>query len=161
MMCFFLPLARYRMLGLLAAFVAVALSGCAQPPARGSPEPILANVHREKLAQDLQEKGELAEALIQWTILSTIEPDSSYYEKQIASMKELIDAKSKSLMKDGIANLRLGAREAARLSFLKVLVLDPRNKEAFEHLRQLTMLSSSVGQPSGKPERACCKKNTM
>ncbi len=152
---------RYRKLTSLVAFVAAGLGGCAQPPARLSPEPIAANVHREKLAQELQEKGELAEALIQWKILSTVEPDNSYYEKQVVGTKELIDGKSKSLMQDGVANLRRGAREAARLSFLKVLALNPRNKEALEHLRQLTMLSSSAGQTSGKPEGACCKKNTM
>jgi len=152
---------RYRRLPILIAFVSVGLGGCAQPPARLSPEPILANVHREKLAQELQGKGELAEALIQWKILSTIDPDSTYYEKQVAGTKELIDDKSKSLMQDGVANLRRGAREAARLSFLKALALNPRNKEALEHLRQLTITSSSASQTSGKPEGTCCKKNTM
>ncbi len=68
---------------LLVPIVAVGLSSCAQPSARLSPEPISTTVNREKLAVDLQERGELAEALIQWTILSTIEPANRYYENQV------------------------------------------------------------------------------
>ena len=57
------------------------LSGCAQPPERPTAEPIATTAKREKLALDLQEKGELAEALIQWTVLSTIEPSNDFYQK--------------------------------------------------------------------------------
>lgn len=134
----------------LVAIVVVGLSGCVQPSARLSPEPISATVNREKLALDLQERGELAEALIQWTILSTIEPANRDYENRVTRTKQLIDNKSKSLMLDGMFNLRRGAREAARLSFLKVLALNPRNKEALEHLRQLAMPPSTESKNGGK-----------
>ncbi|SFO11441.1 hypothetical protein [Nitrosospira briensis] len=134
----------------LVAIVVVGLSGCVQPSARLSPEPISTTVNREKLALDLQERGELAEALIQWTILSTIEPANRDYENRVTRTKQLIDNKSKSLMLDGMSNLRRGAREAARLSFLKVLALNPRNKEALEHLRQLAMPPSTESKNGGK-----------
>ena len=141
--------------------VAVGLCGCVQPSARLSPEPISKTVNRERLALDLQERGELAEALIQWTILSTIEPANRYYENQVTGTKQLIDNKSKSLMLEGMSNLRRGAREAARVSFLKVLALNPRNKEALEYLRQLAMLPTAERKNGGRPEGACCRRNAM
>jgi hypothetical protein len=146
---------------LLVVIAAVGLSSCVQPSARLSPEPISTVANREKLALDLQERGELAEALIQWKILSIIEPANRYYENQATGTKQLIDNKSKSLMLDGMSNLRRGAREAARISFLKVLALNPRNKEALGHLRQLAMPPSAESKNGGKPEDACCKSNAM
>lgn len=132
------------------------LSGCAQSPDRLSPEPISTNTSREKLARDLAGRGELAEALIQWKILSTIEPANAYYATQIDTTKQLIDRKSKHFILDGIANLRQGTREAARLSFLKALALNPKNNEAFNYLRQLTMQYPAIGQYNGKPDGMCC-----
>ncbi|HEU4853772.1 MAG TPA: hypothetical protein VFS89_00595 [Nitrosospira sp.] len=161
MMCSLPRLLSRGSFGLLVAIAVVGLSACVQPSARLSPEPISTNVNREKLALDLQERGELAEALIQWTILSTIEPANRYYENQVTGTKQLIDNKSKSLMLDGISYLRRGAREAARVSFLKVLALNPRNKEALEHLRQLAVPPSIEGKNGVKPEGACCRRNAM
>ena len=93
---------------------------------------------------DLHERGELAEALIQWTILYTIEPHNDYYKTQIASTRRLIDTRSKFLIRNGVVSLCRRAQESARLSFLKVLALDPKNKEALEYLRQLAPSPSPV-----------------
>jgi len=136
------------------------LSGCAQSPAKPTPEPISANIGREKLAVDLKNRGELAEALIQWKILATIEPANAYYATQIDSTKQLIDKKSKYFILDGMANLRQGMREAARLSFLKALALNPKNEEAFNHLQQLTVQYPAIGQNSGKPDGMCCMNHS-
>jgi hypothetical protein len=160
MICSLSRLLSHVSFALLVPIVVVGLSSCAQPSTRLSPEPISTTVNREKLAVDLQERGELAEALIQWTILSTIDPANHDYENRVTGTKQLIDNKSKSLMLDGMSNLRRGAREAARLSFLKVLALNPRNKEALEHLRQLAIPPSAESKNGGKPE-ACCRKNAM
>ena len=132
-------LLRQQIVPIFVAAAAIALAGCAQPPERPRAEPISTTVEREKLARHLEDKGELAEAFVQWKILATIEPANRYYEKQIITTKQLIDKKSESLMSDGITNFRRGAREAARLNFLRVLALDPRNKEAFEYLRKLSL----------------------
>lgn len=132
-------LLRQQILCVLIAVAVASLASCAQPPEKPRAEPISTTVEREKLARHLEDKGELAEALVQWKILATIEPANRYYEKQIITTKQLIDKKSESLMSDGITNFRRGAREAARLLFLKVLALNPRNKEAFEYLRKLSM----------------------
>ena len=132
------------------------LSGCAQSPAKPTLVHISANIGRGKLALDLKNRGELAEALIQWKILSTIEPSNAYYVMQIDSTKQLIDKKSKYFILEGVANLRQGMREAARLSFLNALALNPKNDEAFHHLQQLTIQYPSIGQNSGKPDGMCC-----
>ena len=71
-----------RSVALYVAVVAGALTGCAQQPEKPSAEPIATMAKREKLALGLQEKGELAEALVQWNILSTIEPANDFYRKQ-------------------------------------------------------------------------------
>ncbi len=142
---------------LIVTLCIVAMSGCAQSPDRISPEPISTNASREKLALDLKGRGELADALIQWKILSTIEPANSYYATQIDATKQLIDKKSKHFILDGVANLRQGGREAARLSFLKALALNPKNSEAFNYLRQLTMqYPAIIAQNNGKPDGMCC-----
>ena len=110
--------------------------GCAQPPERHYREPVSTTAERESLARSLQDNGELAEALVQWKILAIIDPINGYYKKQVVSTQQVIESKSKMLVSSGIANLQRGAREAARLSFLKALALDPKNKKALEHLRQ-------------------------
>ena len=150
-----------RGVALYAAIVIAMLGGRAQPPERPTAEPIATTAKREKLALDLQEKGELAEALIQWTVLSTIEPSNDFYQKQASVTKKLIDARSKSLMLEGIANLDRGARDAARLSFLKVLALNPRNKEAFDYLRQIAIQYPGVIQNNNRGAGMCCRDQNM
>ncbi|MDE2366838.1 MAG: hypothetical protein KGM95_07890 [Betaproteobacteria bacterium] len=142
---------------LCALFIGAVLSGCAQPPARPSAEPIASTASREKLALALQEKGDLAEALIQWKVLSIIEPANSFYQKRAAATRQLIDVRSKSLMLDGVANLNRGARDAARLSFLRVLALDPKNKEAFDYLRQMAIQYPGAPRNDADPPGMCCK----
>ena len=139
------------------------LTGCAPSPERYSPQgkPVSANASREKLALDLMATGELAEALIQWKILSTIEPSSEYYLTQVHTSTLIIDKKSKDFVTDGVTSLRQGAREAARLSFLKALALNPKNIEAFENLRQLAIQFPAVGQNTGKPVVTCCKHHSV
>lgn len=132
------------------------LSGCAQPPERRVSEPVLTTVNREKLALRLKERGDLAEALVQWKILAIIEPSNADYETQIDITKQLIDKKSKYFIDEGITSLRQGDREAARLSFLKVLALNPKNNQAFNYLRQLTIQYPAIGQNSGRPDGMCC-----
>jgi hypothetical protein len=132
-------LSRQAILTVLLWAAAFGLYGCAQPPERPHAEPIQTTVEREELARHLEDKGELAEALVQWKILETIEPANAYYQKQVIDTGQRIEKKSKSLMFEGVTDFRRGAREAARLSFLKVLALNPRNKEALEYLRRLSM----------------------
>jgi tetratricopeptide (TPR) repeat protein len=96
-------------------------------------------VEREKLARDLEEKGELAEALVQWKVLSTIDPDSEYYKNRAVDLGQTIDKKSKALISEGTVHLHSGAREAAKSFFLKALALNPRNREALDYLRKLSM----------------------
>ncbi len=151
-----------RSVVLCAAIAVAGLTGCAQPPERPSAEPIATTAKREKLALDLQEKGELAEALIQWTVLSTIEPSNDFYRKQAGATKQLIDARSKALMLEGIANLNRGARDAARLSFLRILALNPRNKEAFDYLRKMAIQYPGASRNDARPPDMCCSnQNSM
>jgi len=132
------------------------LPGCVQTPPKPSMEPIFTTTNREKLAVGLQAKDALAEALIQWKILSTIEPYNEFYKNQVDTTTQLIDMKAKFLMREGAASLRRGDRESARLSFLKTLALDPQNREAFAHLQQLEQVSSRAGKNNEKADSQCC-----
>jgi tetratricopeptide (TPR) repeat protein len=153
MTCYFF---RCLIMAVSIIFGATGLSGCIQSPQKPSTQHISTTASREKLALDLQGRGELAGALIQWTILSNIDPDNEFYKKQVDAVTKLIDVKSKSLIREGVASLRRGASEAARLSFLKTLAVDPKNKEAFEYLQQLARMSPRGGQNSRKADNECC-----
>jgi tetratricopeptide (TPR) repeat protein len=137
---------------------AIDLTSCASSPQKTSTRPISTTSDREKLAVDLQGRGELAEALIEWKILSSIEPDNNFYKNRIDAITQFIDVKTKSLMREGVGNLRRGESESARLSFLKTLALDPKNREAFEYLQQLARASSRAEKNSGKAAgNQCCR----
>jgi hypothetical protein len=152
------PISRQIVFLLLVAIGAAGLNGCAQPPQRSDAEAISATAGREKLALGLQDRGELAEALVQWKILSVIDPINDHYANQVEATRELIEKKTRVLILEGMASWRQGSREAARLSFLKALALNPRNTEAFDHLRQLTMQSPGLGESNApKPDSACCR----
>jgi hypothetical protein len=152
------PILRYRVFLFLVAIGAAGLNGCAQPPQRTDAEVISATAGREKLALGLQDRGELAEALVQWKILSVVDPANVHYINQVEATRELIEKKTKTLVLEGVTSLRQGARETARLSFLKALALNPRNTEAFDYLRQLTMQSPAIGESNApKTESACCR----
>jgi hypothetical protein len=153
------PISRQFVFLFLAAIGAAGLNGCAQPPQRSDAEAISATAAREKLALGLQDRGELAEALIQWKILSIIDPINGHYANQVEATRQLIEKKTKVLILEGMASWRQGSREAARLSFLKALALNPRNTEALDHLRQLTMQSPGLGESNAasKGDGACCR----
>jgi hypothetical protein len=152
------PISRPPVFLLLIAIGTGGLNGCAQPPQRSDVEAISATAGREKLALGLQDRGELAEALVQWKILSVIDPVNDHYANQVEATRELIEKKTKVLILEGMTSWRQGSREAARLSFLKALALNPRNTEAFDHLRQLTMQFPGLGESNApKPDSACCR----
>lgn len=134
---------------LLAAALAVAslcvLPGCVQPPERPLAE-IPAVVERERLALALEEKGDPAGALVQWKILATIRPAEPRYAERIEFLRRSIEARAGHLVQEGVASMRQGARESARLAFLKALALDPRNRQALTHLRQLAIQSPALAQ---------------
>jgi tetratricopeptide (TPR) repeat protein len=148
---------RHRIFFLLIAVGAAGLNGCAQPSQRPSAEVTPATASREKLALELKDRGELAEALIQWKILSVIDPVNGDYANQAEATRELIDKKTRILILDGLANWRQGSREAAKLSFLKALALNPKNTEAFDYLRQLTMQFPAGESNAPKADGACCR----
>jgi tetratricopeptide (TPR) repeat protein len=153
------PISRQSVFLFLIAVGAAGLNGCAQPPQRPDAKAVSVAAGREKLALGLQDRGELAEALVQWKILSVIDPGNARYANQVETTRNLIEKKTKALILEGVANSRQGAREAARLSFLKALALDPKNKEAFDYLRQPAMQLPAAGESSAPKagDGACCQ----
>jgi tetratricopeptide (TPR) repeat protein len=130
-----------RLQRLITVFSLLVLVGCATPPSRAPTAAALAaataNSEREALARQLIDKNHLAEALIQWNILCTINPESESYCNQAHALHERINAEVEHHLAIGLADLSQGAYDSARLSFLKILALDPRRRDVLTYLREI------------------------
>lgn len=91
---------------------------------------------REKHARTLAEQGRLADALIQWRVLRTLEPDNDEYAAQERILRAMIAARTEQHLRT--AQAALGKNDTiARREFLAALALDPSNDTALEQLRGL------------------------
>lgn len=128
---------------LIASLIMLMLWSCsAAPPQPSTLATVPAAVEttisdREVLARQLQEKHDLAEALVQWKILRTIDPENTKYRNQVHALQKIINEEAEHHLATGLANFRLGAYDTARLSFLKVLALDPKRRDALTYLREI------------------------
>lgn len=150
---------------IFAAIVMLMLWGCSTIP-RQPPTPAAVAViaetpisDREVLARQLLEKHDLAAALVQWKILRTIEPDNAKYRNQVRALQKIIDEETENHLATGLTNLRLGAYETARLSFLKVLALDPKRRDALAYLREIDEQQARSIPNNGMPDPAYSKSN--
>lgn len=121
---------------------ALSLAACAvappakAPPARAEPTmPTLAA--REKLAQSWAQQGRLADALVQWKILRTVDPANPTYERQERKVQELIKSKTGEYLRAGDAALARGDAQTARTRYLATLAIDPDNTDALDQLRDM------------------------
>ena len=139
-------------------FVIFALWGCstapryAPAPATVAPTAETINPDRELLARQLFEKHALSEALIQWKILRTIEPDNPKYLNQVSALQKIINEEAERHLAIGLKNLRVGAYNTARLLFLKVLALDPKRRDALTYLREIDEREARTKRVRGMPD---------
>ena len=130
-----------RLQRLITACVLLLLVGCASAPSRAPSTATrsaeTAKSEREAHARQLFEKHQLAEALVQWNILRTIEPGNESYRSQALALHEIINAEVEHLLAIALADLRQGAYDTARLSFLKILALDPWRRDVLAYLREI------------------------
>jgi len=82
-------------------------------------------------------QGRLADALVQWKILRTIDPDNPTYERQEAKLEDLIKSKTAEYLRAGTTALNQDDRATARTRFLAALAVDPSNTDALDELRRL------------------------
>jgi tetratricopeptide (TPR) repeat protein len=148
---------------LISALVVLGLLGCSSFP-RNATSPAgftsaqeLEISDRVELARKLAEKHDLAEALVQWKILRTIDPSNAEYGAQVSALQKTINEEVARHLAAGLANLRQGAYDKARLSFLKVLALDPKRRDVLGHLRGLDEQQMRSNQKKGMPDAAYSK----
>jgi len=117
---------------LLTFFYIVFLAGCGSQSEQISP--VLES--RSPLASTLQEQGKYADALIQWQIILTANPDDPFIESRINSLQELISNKVDKLFKIAEKARSTEDEKLERKAFLQILALDPNNISAIDALRK-------------------------
>lgn len=92
---------------------------------------------REKRATELMFHGELAEALIQWKVLKTLEPKNPEFTQQLLATKVLIRKRVNDHVQLGKRALSEGNITLAKQEFLKALSLDPYMSTPFSCLKEI------------------------
>jgi tetratricopeptide (TPR) repeat protein len=92
---------------------------------------------REKEAMELMSQGELAEALTQWKILKTLEPNNPEFTQQLLATKALIQKRANDHVQLGKKALSKDNTLLARQEFLKALALDPHMSMPFSCLKEI------------------------
>lgn len=78
----------------------------------------------EKYAKQYQDQDKLPEALIQWKILATINPDSLKYQKYIVQTTALIRERAEKHMRTAVSAFENNDTNQARIELLKSLSYD-------------------------------------
>lgn len=92
---------------------------------------------REKRATELMFQGELAEALIQWQVLKTLEPKNPEFTQQLLATKVLIRKRINDHVQLGKKALSEDNITLAKQEFLKALALDPHMSTPFSCLKEM------------------------
>jgi len=106
-------------------------------PATTTAPPISPLATRQQRALSLQHRGELAAALVQWRILRALAPEDPDIARQVAATRALIRHRTEALLGRGDTAEQTGDTANARTAYLRVLALDPANREALARLRHL------------------------
>jgi tetratricopeptide (TPR) repeat protein len=87
-------------------------------------------------SQDFERRGDLQRALQERRIALTIDPEDRTARQGLTRLLALTERRVAERMRQGRAALGRDAYGEARRHFLAVLVLDPKNRQAFEALQQ-------------------------
>jgi phage tail protein X len=119
------------------------------PPPRVDPRELLTARHREQ-AQALDREGALRQALDEWKIALTINPDDAASRASLKTLEGRIERAVTEKIEAGRAALTRGVQVEARRQFLAALALDPANRVVFRHLqteaREVEFVTHTVGQ---------------
>ncbi|MEP6656583.1 MAG: hypothetical protein ABJC33_05065 [Betaproteobacteria bacterium] len=92
--------------------------------------------HRQRALQE-RAGGDLANAEIQWHVLTLLAPDTVEFREQLTATRAAIAQVAAENLQAGHAAVRAGETERASVAFLRVLAVDPENAEAARGLREI------------------------
>ncbi|HEV8616549.1 MAG TPA: LysM peptidoglycan-binding domain-containing protein [Methylomirabilota bacterium] len=116
-----------------AALVAVALlaTACATAP----PKPAALSTPHQAHARALEADGLLHEALLEWKVARTVDPDNAEVKAEHARLEARIQGLVAERLDEARTSLSRKAHLEARRKLLSVLVIDPANATAADLLR--------------------------
>lgn len=125
------------------------------PPPREAPPPEYAA--REQRAREHLNQGDLATALLEWKLLTTLAPERRDFAKQVATITTRIRQRTAKHLASGEKALAEEDFETAKLEFLKVLALNPHYRAALVRLREIEKIRITAVQVA-KLEKMAAKR---
>jgi tetratricopeptide (TPR) repeat protein len=119
-------------------------------------------VARKAAAEKLTNRGDLAEAVVQWKILETLAGHDPELTRKRRSVEAEANRRAQTHFDKGTEALAKRRPKTARREFLTVLALDPTHREAIEQLRRLEVKKIRRDRPkiaSPMPRPANGKKS--
>ncbi len=101
------------------------------------------SVDFRKKAADLEQKGELQQALLAWHVSSLLYPKDKGVPEAIKRLEKIISETGSASYRKGVQLYEKGDEDAARRAFLTTLRLQPQNKKAMHYIK---VLMNSSGQ---------------
>ena len=129
------------------------LAGCMQTPST-RPDASAAVAKRQDRALTLMRDGSLADAALQWEILTLLEPDTQEYRRRLDETRALISKATAEHLRTAEKAMDQGQTEQASLAYLKVLAVNPLNQTAAQGLRALEQEKLRTGQLARVPRIA-------
>jgi len=98
--------------------------------------------HRIAVAHAAFKSQDFYEALTQWKILNTIDPENAEYKNRMRVLDALIKRRIKLHINNGKDALTQNKLISAEMAFLKVLALNPEHKFALKKLQEIDIKRS-------------------
>lgn len=108
-----------------------------QVPAASGPPRRAAVVARERAAEDLQRRGDLARALVAWKILELLEPDNPEHAQREEEVRREARRQTAEHLTRGDDATARGDGDAAAEEYLRALALSPLDPTPADRLRDL------------------------
>jgi tetratricopeptide (TPR) repeat protein len=131
---------------LLLAIAALLAAGCATPPPPPAPEPVrivepqpadqLEQAYRQRAAA-LAAERRLADAVVQWELLTVLRPDSKEYRSQLDMAKRRAEEAAAAHVRAAEQARRSGNTDQAMTLYLRALSADPANATAAAGLQAI------------------------
>ena len=95
----------------------------------------------QQRALELEQRGELHQALLTWRVAAALNPENTLMTKIIGDLVDTIEIQSNNYFADGVVLFNKGEFDQARRMFIKTLHLKPGHMEALHYVKHLLPLA--------------------